>query len=195
MKSSRSPQSTSPRAKAKEDNFAFPRGIDPYARNDKGGILLSEAEVKAAFDFFDENQTGKITGAGLRRKLGAFYKNLPAKEYKFLLNNKQDISFDELFALLKDNELANYDPVAEAFKVYDPHGTGFVDQDTLRDIFKNLGYGDLSEEDMAVLIETADADGDKKISLDDFRQLVPLCTEAPDSEHRDDDGQPRPEED
>ena len=31
------------------------------------------------------------------------------------------------YRLLANNELTDYDPVAEAFKVYDPHETGFVD--------------------------------------------------------------------
>ena len=45
----------------------------------------------------------------------------------------------EFRALLANNELGNYDPVKEAFKVYDPQGTGFVDHETLRSIFENLG--------------------------------------------------------
>lgn len=41
--------------------------------------------------------------------------------------------------LLKDNEITNFDPLAEAFKAYDPQGTGFVDTDVLRNVFQNLG--------------------------------------------------------
>lgn len=89
-------------------------------------------------------------------------------------------------------------------QVYDPHGTGFADNETLRRIFHDLGYGDISDEDLEVpaaepiprrmadartvhlralpsrrarsqvLIETADADRDGRISLEDFRQM--LCS-------------------
>ena len=59
-----------------------------------------------------------------------------------------------------------------ARQVYDPQGTGFVDHETLRSIFENLGYGEITDEDLAVLVETADADGDGKISLDDFRGML-----------------------
>lgn len=38
--------------------------------------------------------------------------------------------------MLSHNELGNYDPVKEAFKAYDPNGTGFADPETLRSIFK-----------------------------------------------------------
>lgn len=55
-------------------------------------------------------------------------------------------------------QVSNFDPVAEAFKVYDPHGSGFVDPGVLRDIFQHLGFGEISEEDLHILIETADVD-------------------------------------
>ena len=60
----------------------------------------------------------------------------------------------------------------EAFKVYDPHDTGYVDLEVLRSIFSNLGFGEVTSEDVDVLIETADVDGDGKISLSDFRKMV-----------------------
>lgn len=38
--------------------------------------------------------------------------------------------------------------VKEAFKVYDPHDTGFVDMEILKGIFVNLGFGDMSHDDV-----------------------------------------------
>lgn len=55
-----------------------------------------------------------------------FYQNLSLREYKFLMSNKQELTEPELYALLANNELTNYDPVAEAFKIYDPNETGYV---------------------------------------------------------------------
>ena len=71
-----------------------------------------------------------------------------------------------------NNDLGNFDPTEEAFKAYDPAGTGFVDTATMRSIFETLGYGEMSEDDIAVLVETADVDRDGKISLEDFRQML-----------------------
>ena len=62
--------------------------------------------------------------------------------------------------------------MAEAFKVYDPEGTGFVDTTVLKAIFENLGFGEISEDDLAVLTETGDVDGDGRISLMDFRKML-----------------------
>jgi len=134
---------------------------------------INEAELSAAFDFFDVTGQGRITPNDLKQRLGAFYKNLPAKDIKMLLG---DGSFtkETLRNLLSNNELGNYDPVKEAFKAYDPNGTGFADPETLRSIFQALGYGEITDDDLQVLVETADADNDGKISLEDFRQMMRL---------------------
>merc|ERR1719453_609916 len=87
-------------------------GDDLVPRNSKGGVLVTEEELKAAFDFFDVDSSGKITLGNLRKRLGVFYKNMPAKEYRFLMNNKSEMSYDELRDLLIDNEVKNFDPVA-----------------------------------------------------------------------------------
>ena len=164
-----------------------------------GSLHVDDDELAAAFDFFDVEGRGKLTVADLKARLGAFYKNLPSKEYKALISEVGDARFarncarkfsaaassarqpnftkETLRALLANNELGNYDPVKEAFKVYDPQGTGFVDHETLRSIFENLGYGEITDEDLAVLVETADADGDGKISLDDFRGMLSMSKE------------------
>jgi Ca2+-binding EF-hand superfamily protein len=136
------------------------------------GISIDEAELKAAFEFFDVSGTGKITLADLKNRLGAFYKNVPLREYKFLMNNQSELTLDDLRALLENNEIKNFDPVAEAFKVYDPQETGYVDTIVLRGIFEKLGFGTITEEDVKILVETADVDKDGKISLEDFRRMI-----------------------
>ena len=115
------------------------------------------------------------------------------------MNNKNEMSFDELRDLLIDNEVKNFDPVAEAFKVYDPENSGFVDTEVLRSIFESLGFGEITDDgararapgasstsakqssftrappslaDLAILVETGDVDGDGKISLTDFRHML-----------------------
>ena len=136
------------------------------------GISIDEQELQAAFEFFDVSGTGKITLADLKNRLGAFYKNVPLREYKFLMNNQSELTLDDLRALLENNEIKNFDPVAEAFKVYDPQETGYVDTGVLRGIFEKLGFGTITEEDVKILIETADMDKDGKISLEDFRSIL-----------------------
>jgi Ca2+-binding EF-hand superfamily protein len=148
-------------------------------KNEHGGVLVSEDELKAAFDFFDTNGSGKITLQNLKSRLGAFYKNMPIKEYKFLMNNQSELSLQDLKDLLMNNEVTNFDPVAEAFKAYDPENTGFVDQDVLRNVFENLGFGQITDDDMKILLETGDVDQDGRISLEDFRNMIEVDAGEP----------------
>ena len=80
-----------------------------------------------------------------------------------------------------DNEITGFDPVAEAFKVYDPEGTGYADVDIMRQVFAGLGYADLSGEDLEILVEAADKDGDGLVSLEDFRSML-HAAKPPDGE-------------
>ena len=117
------------------------------------------------------------------------------KEYKTLIN-EPNFTKDTLKKLRANKELGQFDPVKEAFKVYDPHGapratgwlhphpaahpaerppaagTGYVDNETLRRIFEDLGYGEITDEDLEVLVETADMDKDGRISVEDFRTMM-----------------------
>lgn len=45
---------------------------------------------------------------------------------------------------------------------------------TAAGIFEHLGYGEISDDDLAVLFQCADTDRDGKISLDDFRGMLNL---------------------
>jgi Ca2+-binding EF-hand superfamily protein len=122
------------------------------------------------------------------------------REIKLLLGDGGTFTKDKLRALLANNEMGGYDPIKEAFKVYDPNETGFADVGTLRSIFGSLGYGEIDDDDLNVLvcaaqhaccarappvnltgesarrlraqIETADGDRDGKISLEDFRKMM-----------------------
>lgn len=46
-----------------------------------------------------------------------------------------------------------------------------MDTEILRSIFDNLGFGQVSSDDLAVLVEAADGDGDGRVSLQDFRGM------------------------
>lgn len=140
--------------------------------NAAGGIAVSDADLKAAFHFLDSKGKGKITMADLKQKLAPFYPDMPVKEYAFLMGDSKSLSLHDLKELLADNEITGFDPVAEAFKVYDPEGTGFADTDIMRQVFTGLGYTDLSDEDLDILVEAADKDGDGLVSLEDFRSMV-----------------------
>jgi len=156
------------------DSSARSAAAPPIPRNAKGGVAVNPAEVHQAFQFFDVDNKGYITLQDLKKRLGVFYQNLSLREYKFLMNNQQELSESDLLGLLANNELTNYDPVAEAFKIYDPNETGYIDVDVFREILSNLGFGDITDQDIQTLIDTADVDGDGRVSLNDFRRMTTI---------------------
>ena len=136
-----------------------------------GGVRISREEVEQAFAFFDVSNTGILKPRDLKARLSAFYPHMTNKEYRFLIS-EPSFTVETLWNLLENNTITNFDPVREAFRVYDPTGTGFVDVEVLNQIMSRMGYGDMTRDDMEVLIKTADVDGDGKISLEDFRSML-----------------------
>jgi len=148
-------------------------------RNEKGGLLITEDELRVAWDFFDTSGKTKLTMGDIKKRLQTFYKDITTREVKFLLNNQPEITFEELYALLKDNQLTNFDPVKEAFKVYDPKSDGFVDMDVVKSFFKELGYGEISDEDAKIILETADADKDGRLNKKEWETAAPMGEHHP----------------
>jgi Ca2+-binding EF-hand superfamily protein len=85
-----------------------------------GRFVVDKKELEQAFSFFDTKKKGHITMDDLKARLPIFYNDMPARELKFLMNNKSQLHFNDLFELLQDNTLSNFDPAVEAFKVGNP---------------------------------------------------------------------------
>ena len=136
-----------------------------------GSIRITREEVEEAFNFFDKDGTGVLKPRDLKNRLSAFYPHMSNKEYRFLVS-EPNFTVETLWNLLENNTVTNFDPVREAFRVYDPNNTGYVDRDVLATVMGRMGYGEMTPEDMQVLITTADIDGDGLISLEDFRNML-----------------------
>eukprot|EP01031_Cornospumella_fuschlensis_P025567 gene25567-30871_t len=152
--------------------------FDKVKKNAKGGVLVTPEEVQAAFAMLDLEKNNTITLATLKKRLGSLFPNMTAKDFRFLMNNKKEMTLDDLKELIIDNEVTQFDPVAEAFRAFDPEGTGRVNEDLLRSAFISFGLGELSDEELDILKRTADLDGDSQITLSDFRELVEGTTMA-----------------
>ena len=141
-------------------------------KNEFGGVLVTDKEIQAAFDVLDMDKNGFISLNNLKKRLGVFFPDMTAKEYRFLMNNQKEMTFDDLHELLASNTITNFDPVAEAFKLYDPEDHGYINPKVLQEIFKVYGFGDVSTEDVEILGKAADVNGDGKITLEDFRKML-----------------------
>lgn len=151
----------------KETNFKY----DKVKKNANGGVLITPEEIKIAYDLLNSEQIG-VSQSVLKKRLGVLFPDLVPKDYRFLMNNKKDVTLDDLNELLLENEITNFDPVAEAFKVFDIKNEGTIDGEKLRQTFLAYGFGELNDEEYEILIRAADVDGDGAISLDDFRNML-----------------------
>lgn len=91
----------------------------------------------------------------------------------------------ELHELLANTMIEEFDPVEEAFKLLDVDNSNFLSVDTFRNIFEKLNLGTIEPNEEKIFNEVADKDGDGKISLEDFRQILEYNVESDGAE---DDG-------
>ncbi len=117
-------------------------------------------------------RVGAITVSNLKKRLGVFFPDLSAKEYRFMMNNKKELAIEDLHEMLDNNDISNFDPVEEAFKLYDVENEGYINKLRLREIFDAYGFDGMTTEDVDILAKAADIDGDGKISLQDFRKMM-----------------------
>lgn len=166
-------------------------------KNANGGILVTPDEIKTAFQLLDVDGTGTVSIQHLKKRLGVLFPDMTAKDYRFLMNNKKELTVQDLNDLLLENEVSNFDPVAEAFGIFSEAtagktatnpasaaaaggGSGGLSGQRLREAFLAYGMGELADEELAVLIRTVDLDGDGVVSLEDFRSMIdpPATTSA-----------------
>ena len=70
----------------------------------------------------------------------------------------------------EEDENAEQDDVAIAFKVFDMKGDGLVTKAAFRHVLANLGE-DIDGEDVDRIVDEADKDGDGKLNFHEFKAL------------------------
>lgn len=74
---------------------------------------------------------------------------------------------------MRSSKVKNFDPAQKIFEqFFDPTNKGHISSTTLMQVFKSLGHGKISNEDINAIVRAADFDLDGKISLQDFRAIV-----------------------
>eukprot|EP00466_Bigelowiella_natans_P006399 jgi/Bigna1/135106/aug1.28_g9814 len=144
-------------------------------RNASGGIFVNKEELKQAFDFFDTGRKGYINMQDLRT-LGAFNEEL-VRDVKFLLNNKKNLSFDELYQMLSLNTInpKEFNPVEMAFKSFeDGSKQNVMDIEKLKTALLKLGLENITEDDINAIKKVSGVEKDEEFRYEHFRDMLKL---------------------
>lgn len=142
-------------------------------------LRFSRGEVEALFKFFDTTDSGVLRPQHLRDRMNVFFPGQDNRDLRMLIT-QPNFTVDTLWELLErhsNNPAYSFDPTAHAFDAYDRpdpetgNRAGVVNLDVVREILKEMG-SDVTDEDLALLVEQADIDGDGQISFEDFRTTL-----------------------
>lgn len=142
-------------------------------------------DLKEAFELFDKNHDGKISGDELGcvlRSLGLEYSQEEVDEMIKNADTNENgfVEYDEFLVMMQrfsqhpPNLPSMDEKTREAFRVFDLDGNGYIDKNELRHVMKRLGEN-LSEDDVKEMFREADLNNDGKIDFNEFRQLLGSC--------------------
>merc|ERR1719347_139688 len=83
------------------------------------------------------------------------------------------IDFDEFTDMMmkKEDYKQEEDKIREAFHSFDLDGDGFITKEELKTALRNMGQ-QITEEEIAHMLEMADADGDGQITFEEFSEMM-----------------------
>merc|ERR1712196_330218 len=155
-----------------------PAKFDP-AKYARPGLSEDEvAEMKEAFDLFDNDGSGAISVNELTsamKSLGFDVKH--AVVYNMVADLDADgsgeIEFGEFLEVMtaKISDKNTKEEIDRVFKLFDKDRNGTLEADDLSRVCKELGE-EMSEEDVREVIQRADLDGDGQVGLDDFYNVL-----------------------
>ncbi len=135
------------------------------------------AELKEAFHLFDKDGNKELNVKELEEIMNSMGQYPTINELKELIKevsiNPECINEEEFIMLMngKISELETQNELVEAFKLFDKNGTGLIPIEKFRD--EMIKYGEkLPQEDLNVLLNVADYDGDGYINYEELIRNV-----------------------
>lgn len=140
--------------------------------------VLTEDDIFTAWEVISPSGHSVLTKSQVLDSLKMFIPDISAREVRNLVG-PGNLSVEKLKDLLfkthtpgSDFSDANW----EAFRIIDPHGTGYVEMNVLKRLLLHLpGVDMINEADMEFLYQLVDIDKDERISFRDFAQIGSWC--------------------
>lgn len=153
---------------------------DDYARP---GLTEEEIiEIKDAFDLFDTEQCGTIETHDLKNAMESQgFQHKSPTIFKMVceldVEGKGRVDFEEFLDMMTENTVdeSSKEEIRKVFNLFDIDQTGYIELKNLKKIARELGES-LREEDIVELITKSDADGDGKVSFQEFYDIMSRTT-------------------
>lgn len=136
------------------------------------------ASYKETFDLFDKDQNGTISTSELGSIMRAVGHNPTEQDLEDILkeidkDNSGAVEFDEFVELMGRTftDQGTADELYQAFSLFDKDGSGNISLSELGQVMENLGEK-LSPEELQLMIQEADLDGDNEISFTEFKKML-----------------------
>lgn len=135
------------------------------------------SDVHDTFKFFDADQDRRLNVTELMDAMVTLGQRFEEDELLALMGEvapgSDSVNFSQFLALMsmpvKAGDLD--EEVLEAFKIVDSDGDGFITQDDLNEGLRDLGE-DVTQDDLARMIDSADAQGTGNVNYDDFLDMI-----------------------
>ncbi|GHP04383.1 hypothetical protein PPROV_000313700 [Pycnococcus provasolii] len=166
---------------------AAPTAAPPAQQDDAAFYGLTNRDIEHAFMLLNGPRGDTIRRKDFKYFANLFFPDISPKDLKALVGN--EFTQEKMKKLLSHEDSAatgavppdNFDPVAEAFRLLDVDGTGEISAERMKTVFEAIpGVGELADEDLQVIMQMADANGDGKLSFEDFRDMCdqPITEES-----------------
>ena len=172
-KRSRKTQLTDTNAIKAIQNSSFFQLAPPKPQTDHTDPDVTLEDIEVAFALINPKDKGKrITAQQFSSKINFLAGLLPDFDAKVLMNNKQELTSEELLGLLRQIDSPGIDTSKSVFEALDRKGNGEVDLQFLSNLMEKFGIETFGEKDFEFLLECMDEDGDGVVGLADFRNFL-----------------------
>ncbi|XP_075925680.1 troponin C, skeletal muscle-like [Petromyzon marinus] len=153
------------------------------AQHDARAYLNEEqiAEFKAAFDMFDADGGGDISTSELGKVMKLLGQTPTKEELDAIIEEVDEdgsgtIDFEEFLVMMvrqmkEESAGQTEEELAEAFRILDTNGDGYIDRDELKDILLNTGEN-VTDLEMDELMKDGDKNCDGRLDFDEFLKMM-----------------------
>merc|ERR1712032_1034676 len=137
---------------------------------ESSGLDVEQIEgLKKGFDGFDKEGSGTIGQTSMQmvlKSMGVKVDKVGSGKFSFEMFCAVSAKF-----MIEDDEEQMKEELKEAFRIYDKEGQGFITNDVLKEILREIDPT-LTENDLENIIEEVDEDGSGTMDFDEFQEMM-----------------------